>query len=82
MLQKNNRKKYINLSIIDGSYIAITEHERHIFLYEKPDIEAKTAKQGIIDLSYESSPIMGVVAMKTYLIVLLTDKLYCLQIPK
>ncbi|XP_032690592.1 nudC domain-containing protein 1 [Odontomachus brunneus] len=77
---KTNKKFCV--APIDGSYIAIAEHARHIFLYEKPDTEAKTAKQRIIDLSYESSPIMGVIAMKTYLIVLLIDKLYCLQIPK
>ncbi|XP_014467548.1 PREDICTED: nudC domain-containing protein 1 [Dinoponera quadriceps] len=77
---KTNKKFCV--APINGSYIAIAEHARHIFLYEKPDIEAKTSKQRIIDLSYESSPIMGIVAMKTYLIVLLTDKLYCLQIPK
>ncbi|XP_019697360.1 nudC domain-containing protein 1 isoform X2 [Harpegnathos saltator] len=77
---KTNKKFCV--APIDGSYIAIAEHARHIFLYEKPDIKAKTAKQRIVDLSYESSPIMGVVAMKTYLIVLLIDKLYCLQIPK
>lgn len=75
---KTNKKFCV--SPTDGSYIAIVEHTRHVFLYEKPDDGAKTAKQRIVDLNYETSPIMGAVATKKYLFVLSKDKLYRLQI--
>ncbi|XP_029659461.1 nudC domain-containing protein 1 isoform X1 [Formica exsecta] len=76
---KTNKKFCV--SPTDGSYIAIVEHVRHVFLYEKPNDGAKTAKQRIIDLNCETSPIMGAVATKKYLFVLSKDKLYRLQIP-
>jgi len=60
--------------------MAIVEHTRHVFLYERPDVEAKSAKQRIVDLGCQASPIMGVVATNKYLIVLSKDKLYRLQI--
>jgi len=60
--------------------MAIVEHTRHVFLYERPDVGAKSAKQRIVDLDYQASPIMGVVATNKYLIVLSKDKLYRLQI--
>ncbi|XP_018350171.1 PREDICTED: nudC domain-containing protein 1 [Trachymyrmex septentrionalis] len=75
---KSNKKFCV--SPIDGSYIAIVKHTRHVFLYERPDVEAKSAKQRIIDLDCQASPIMGVVATNKYLIVLSKDKLYRLQI--
>ncbi|XP_072753953.1 nudC domain-containing protein 1 [Anoplolepis gracilipes] len=75
---KTNKKFCVSPS--DGPYIAIIEHTRHVFLYEKPDDGSKTAKQRIIDLNCETSPIMGAVATKEYLFVLSKDKLYCLQI--
>jgi len=68
------------LFFIDGSYMAIVEHTRHVFLYERPDVGAKSAKQRIVDLDCQASPIMGVVATNKYLIVLSKDKLYRLQI--
>ncbi|EZA47477.1 hypothetical protein DMN91_005326 [Ooceraea biroi] len=75
---KTNKKFCV--APIDGSYIAIVEHTRHVFLYNKPDVDAQTAKQRIIDINYETSPIMGVVAMDRYLIILSKDKLYRLEI--
>ncbi|KAL6267581.1 hypothetical protein P5V15_000655 [Pogonomyrmex californicus] len=75
---KTNKKFCV--SPIDGSYIAIIEHARHVFLYEKPNIGEKIAKQKIVDLDCQASPIMGVVATNKYLIVLSKDKLYRLQI--
>lgn len=64
----------------DGSYIAIVEHARHVFLYDRPDVGAMTAKQRIVDMNSETSPVMGVVATNEYLIILSKDKLYRLQV--
>ncbi|XP_011860424.1 PREDICTED: nudC domain-containing protein 1 isoform X2 [Vollenhovia emeryi] len=75
---KTNKKFCV--SPIDGSYIAIVEHTRHVFLYERPAVGAKSAKQRIVDLDCQASPIMGVVATNKYLIVLSKEKLYRLQI--
>lgn len=75
---KTNKKFCV--SPIDGSYIAIVEHTRHVFLYDRPDVGAKFAKQRIVDLDCQASPIMGVVATNKYLTVLSKDKLYRLQI--
>ncbi|XP_012522265.1 nudC domain-containing protein 1 [Monomorium pharaonis] len=75
---KTNKKFCV--SPIDGSYIAIVEHTRHVFVYERPDVRAGSAKQRIVDLNCEASPIMGVVATNKFLIVLSKDKLYRLQV--
>lgn len=65
----------------DGSYVAIVEHTRHVFLYEKPETNSQIGKQWIIDLESDSSAsvIMGVVATNKYLIILTKNKLYHLQ---
>ncbi|XP_020300611.1 nudC domain-containing protein 1 [Pseudomyrmex gracilis] len=74
---KTNKKFCVSPS--DGSYIAIVEHTRHIFLYDKPDVGEQIAKQRIVDLNCETA-IMGVVATNKYLIIITKDKLYRLQI--
>ncbi|KAL0104632.1 hypothetical protein PUN28_017400 [Cardiocondyla obscurior] len=75
---KTNKKFCV--SPIDGSYVAIVEHTRHVFLYERPDVGTKSAKQRIMDFDCQASSIMGVVATNKHLIVLLKDKLCRLQI--
>ncbi|KAG7199157.1 hypothetical protein KM043_018045 [Ampulex compressa] len=75
---KSNKKFCV--SPPDGSYVAILEHTRHIFLYEKPQLNTKIGKQWIVDLGHQMHPIMGVVATNEYLIILTKDKLYRLQI--
>ncbi|XP_015184696.1 PREDICTED: nudC domain-containing protein 1 [Polistes dominula] len=66
----------------DGSYVAIIEHKRHVFLYERPENNSQISKQWIVDLEYDSpsSIIMGAVATNKYLIILTKNKLYHLQI--
>ncbi|XP_043665320.1 nudC domain-containing protein 1 [Vespula pensylvanica] len=66
----------------DGSYVAIIEHTRHVFLYEKPESGSEISKQWIVDLECDSSSsiIMGAVATNKYLIILTKNKLYHLQI--
>nr|XP_003706565.1 PREDICTED: nudC domain-containing protein 1 isoform X1 [Megachile rotundata]XP_012148171.1 PREDICTED: nudC domain-containing protein 1 isoform X1 [Megachile rotundata]XP_012148172.1 PREDICTED: nudC domain-containing protein 1 isoform X1 [Megachile rotundata] len=64
----------------DGSYVAILEHTRYIFIYKKPETNIQVGKQWIVDLGTETCPIMGAVATNKYLIVLTKKKLYRLQI--
>ncbi|XP_043285241.1 nudC domain-containing protein 1 [Venturia canescens] len=75
---KTNKKFCI--SPPNGSYVAIVEHTRHAFLYEKPEGSAPIAKQRIVDLGSDSTPIMGAVATNEHLILLTTTKLYRLVI--
>lgn len=69
-----------NSNAADGAYVAIVEHTRHAFLYEKPEGFMPVAKQRIVDLGPEASPIMGAVATNKHLILLTTNKLYELEI--
>ncbi|KAK2588337.1 hypothetical protein KPH14_004353 [Odynerus spinipes] len=66
----------------DGNYVAIIEHTRHVFIYEKPETGSQIGKQWIVDLECDSSSsvIMGVAATNKYLIILTKNKLYHLQI--
>ncbi|KAI4497903.1 hypothetical protein M0802_007019 [Mischocyttarus mexicanus] len=66
----------------DGSYVAIIEHTRHVFIYERPENSSQISKQWIVDLECDSpsSVIMGAVATNEYLIILTKNKLYHLQI--
>ncbi|XP_015587369.1 nudC domain-containing protein 1 [Cephus cinctus] len=63
-----------------GTYVAIVEHTRHSFLYDRPENGSPVAKQQIVDLGPDTSPIMGAVATNKYLILLTKDKLYQLEI--
>ncbi|KAK0163020.1 hypothetical protein PV327_006736 [Microctonus hyperodae] len=74
---KTNKKFCI--SPPDCSYVAIIEHARHGFLYEKPATSATIAKQKIIDLGPDSSHIMGAVATKEYLVIITKNKLFQLK---
>lgn len=75
---KTNKKFCI--SPPNSSFVAIIEHIRHGFLYEKPDETARVAKQRIIDLGNNSQPIMGAIAMNEFIILLTKDKLYQLKV--
>ncbi|OXU21847.1 hypothetical protein TSAR_001486 [Trichomalopsis sarcophagae] len=75
---KTNKKFCV--SPPDGSYIAIIEHTRHAFLYEKPEKNATTGRQRILDFGSEMSPILGATTLKKYLIILTKDALYQLQV--
>ncbi|XP_043251111.1 nudC domain-containing protein 1 [Colletes gigas] len=75
---KSNKKFCV--SPINGSYVAILEHTRYIFLYRKPELNVQIGKQWIVDLSTEAYPIMGAAATNEYLIVLTKNKLYRLHI--
>ncbi|CAL7938766.1 unnamed protein product [Xylocopa violacea] len=75
---KSNKKFCV--SPADGSYVAILEHTRYIFLYKRPEPNVQIGKQWIVDLGTESCPIMGAVAINKYLIVLTKNKLYRLNI--
>ncbi|KAF7994049.1 hypothetical protein HCN44_011318 [Aphidius gifuensis] len=61
-------------------YVAIIEHARHAFIYERPINNSTIAKQKIVDLGPDSQPIMGASATKNYLILLTKNKLYQLKI--
>ncbi|XP_017790405.1 PREDICTED: nudC domain-containing protein 1 [Habropoda laboriosa] len=75
---KSNKKFCV--SPADGSYVAILEHTRYIFLYKKPEANVEVGKQWIVDLGTETCPIMGAAATNKYLIVLIKNKLYRLNI--
>lgn len=75
---KSNKKFCV--SPTDGSYVAILEHTRYIFLYKRPELNVQIGKQWIIDLDSETYPIMGAVATNKYLIILTKNKLYRLNI--
>ncbi|XP_011505619.1 PREDICTED: nudC domain-containing protein 1 [Ceratosolen solmsi marchali] len=75
---KTNKKFCV--SPPDGSFIAVVEHTKHAFLYEKPENNAQIGKQRILDFGSESSPILGAVTINKYLIILTKDVLYQLQI--
>lgn len=75
---KSNKKFCV--SPTDGSYVAILEHTRYIFLYKRPEPNVQVGKQWIVDLGTETRPIMGTVATNKYLIVLTKNKLYRLNI--
>ncbi|XP_066586804.1 nudC domain-containing protein 1 [Prorops nasuta] len=74
---KTNKKFCV--SPTDGSYIGIIEHTRHIFLYQRPELNGITGKQRIIDLGSEATPIMGAIATNKFLILLTKNKLYLLK---
>lgn len=75
---KSNKK--FCLSPSDGSYVAILEHTRYIFLYKRPESNVEIGKQWIVDLAMESCPIMGATATNEYLIILTKNKFYRLNI--
>ncbi|XP_060829404.1 nudC domain-containing protein 1 isoform X1 [Bombus pascuorum] len=75
---KSNKK--FCLSPADGSYVAIIEHIRYIFLYKRPESNIEVGKQWIVDLGIETYPIMGAAATNRYLIILTKNKLYRLNI--
>ncbi|CAK9801120.1 NudC domain-containing protein 1 [Anthophora quadrimaculata] len=75
---KSNKKFCV--SPANGSYVAILEHTRYIFLYKKPEPNVEVGKQWIVDLGTETCPIMGAAATNKYLIVLIKNKLYRLNI--
>ncbi|KZC07704.1 PREDICTED: nudC domain-containing protein 1 [Dufourea novaeangliae] len=74
---KSNKKFCV--SPYDGSYVAILEHARYIFLYKRPELNSQIEKQWIVDLGPETFPIMGAVATNKYLTVLTKNKLYRLH---
>jgi hypothetical protein len=71
---------YLLILFIDGSFIAIIEHTKHAFLYEKPENNLQIGKQKILDFGSEISPILGAAFINKYLIILTKDVLYQLQI--
>nr|XP_031833971.1 nudC domain-containing protein 1 [Nomia melanderi]XP_031833972.1 nudC domain-containing protein 1 [Nomia melanderi]XP_031833973.1 nudC domain-containing protein 1 [Nomia melanderi] len=75
---KSNKKFCVSPG--DGSYVAILEHTRYIFLYKRPELNTQVEKQWIVDLGTEALPIMGATATSKYLIVLTKNKLYRLHI--
>lgn len=75
---KSNKKFCV--SPVDGSYVAILEHTRYIFLYKRPELTDRVGKQWIVDLGNETCPVMGAAATNKYLIVLTKNKLCRLHI--
>lgn len=76
---KTNKKFCISPSeLSDASYIAIVEHTRHVFIYQKPENNAAVGKQFIVDFGKKT--ILGAAWINKYLIVLTKDVLYCLRI--
>ena len=75
---KSNKKFCV--SPVDGSYVAILEHTRYIFLYKRPELTDRVGKQWIVDLGTETCPVMGAAATNKYLIVLTKNKLCRLHI--
>ncbi|XP_076294331.1 nudC domain-containing protein 1 isoform X1 [Lasioglossum baleicum] len=75
---KSNKKFCVSPD--NGSYVAILEHTRYIFLYKRPELTAQVEKQWIVDLGTDSLPIMGATATNKYLIVLTKNKIYRLGI--
>lgn len=74
-------QQYFNsLHVSDGSYVAILEHTRYIFLYKRPESNVEIGKQWIVDLAMESCPIMGAAATNKYLIILTKNKFHRLNI--
>ncbi|XP_046624693.1 nudC domain-containing protein 1 isoform X1 [Neodiprion virginianus] len=76
---KTNKKFCV--SPPNGSYVAIVEHARHVFLYEKPVGNSKIGHQRIVDLGCEvqANPVLGAAASNRYLYLLTKNKLYQLQ---
>ncbi|XP_076382225.1 nudC domain-containing protein 1 [Megalopta genalis] len=79
-VEASKRNKKFCVSPDDGSYVAILEHTRYIFLYKRPELTIKVEKQWIVDLGTEALPIMGATATNKYLIILTKNKLYRLDI--
>lgn len=77
---KTNKKFCV--SPPDGSYVAIVEHARHVFLYEKPIGSSRIGHQRIVDLGCEAqaNPVLGATASNRYLYLLTKSKLYQLQV--
>ncbi|CAD6222393.1 GSCOCG00000948001-RA-CDS [Cotesia congregata] len=79
-VEASKANKKFCISPANGNYVAIIEHKRHGFLYEKPQQHADVAKQKIIDLGTDSTSIMGAIATDNYIILLTQDKLYKLNV--
>ncbi|KAH0533773.1 nudC domain-containing protein 1 [Cotesia glomerata] len=79
-VEASKANKKFCISPANGNYVAIIEHKRHGFLYEKPQQNALVAKQKIIDLGIDSTLIMGAIATDNYIILLTQDKLYKLNV--
>ncbi|XP_058807998.1 nudC domain-containing protein 1 isoform X2 [Phymastichus coffea] len=75
---KTNKKFCI--SSPDGSFIAIIEHTRNVFLYERPERGAKIAKQIIVEIGNDESSIIGAAFVDKCLIILTKNTLYQLQV--
>ncbi|XP_034950207.1 nudC domain-containing protein 1 [Chelonus insularis] len=75
---KNNKK--FCLLAPNFSYIAIIEHSKYGFLYERPNKNERVAKQRIIDLGSDTQPILGAVATNENIFILTKDKLYSLKV--
>lgn len=75
---KGNKKFCV--APVNGTYVAILENTRYIFLYERPKFRSKIGKQWLLDLGPDSLPIMGAAATNRHLIVLCKNKIYRLQI--
>ncbi|XP_012268085.2 nudC domain-containing protein 1 [Athalia rosae] len=77
---KTNKKFCI--SSPNGLYVAIVEHARHIFLYEKPIGNSRIGHQRIIDLGCEAQAnlVLGAVASNSHFYLLTKNKLYQLQL--
>lgn len=79
-VEASKRNKKFCVAPVNGTYVAILEHTRYIFLYERPNSDITVGRQWLLDLGPDSLPIMGAAATNNYLIVLSTDKVYRLQI--
>ncbi|XP_043481476.1 nudC domain-containing protein 1 [Leptopilina heterotoma] len=76
---KTNKKFCISPSeLSDTSFVAIVEHTRHVFIYQKPENNDVVGKQFIVD--FGNKTILGAAWINKYLIVLTKDVLYCLRI--
>lgn len=76
-----NSNNVVNILFLkDGSYVAIIEHKKHVFLYEKPDRKSRIGRQRVIGLEDESSAVLGAMALDKHLILLTKDKLHSLRI--
>lgn len=79
-VEASKRNKKFCVSPPKCQYVAIIEHTRHAFIYERPENNSTIAKQKIFDLGPNTAPIMGAAATNDYLILLTKNKLYQLKV--
>ncbi|XP_014206450.1 nudC domain-containing protein 1 [Copidosoma floridanum] len=78
-IEASKTNKQFCISPPDGSWIAIVEHTRHAFVYEKPEKGSKVGKQRIVDFGIEVA-VLGAISTNKYLIILTKNSLQQFQL--